>query len=93
MPMIIAMTSYKVRFCHDWSTLACNILLDWNYIPITVSKLQIICIRQAQCLILSSSGHIDPVIISYDKFADKLHIILYNSLYVTTNREVKNHKN
>ena len=57
MPMIIAMTSYKVRFCHDWSTLAVTHRLTVTMyhgpchgIPVTFSKLEIICIELAHLL-------------------------------------------
>ena len=53
MPMIIAMTSYKVRFCHDWSTLAVTHRLTvtmYHGIPVTFSKLEIICIELAHLL-------------------------------------------
>ena len=49
--MIIAMTSYKVRFCHDWSTLALNTLGHWHWLTGTSNKfckLETICIRHHQ---------------------------------------------
>ena len=60
MPMIIAMTSYKVRFCHDWSTLAVTHWLTVTKLAITFSKLEIICIELE---LRANITYIDTVII------------------------------